>query len=360
MRKRIGGSGIGVVFVLAACSGPKVDLGGQQLANGGSDNDASAEDAPTSTACTSLVDVAACADPGRCSDGSGYLFDLPTLSCSTVAGPPRSFTSTTEVAKAMVGVWHTCASNSEASDFFGGYASGIEFTDDGHFFLLTGDDSVPQDATLVREIDAPPPLFPSGPPSDTGTYAVVDASATLGPGMYQSRLTASSGGTDIKQVIVFDSPPRLRFFSPGASDYVRALTKEYQANVCGPGLGPRYTPSSSDDLLTHMQGRWARCSNSLSNGLLAPITAQGQGVEFPGNGTWYTLVEDDTGKLVRATDAKSSGTIQGLAGATFSFLFSTAAGSEELEPLVDQCGALTFAQGADAGGLLSYEYRRLP
>src|SRR3979409_642992 len=83
MRNCIAGSRIGVVFVLAACSGPKVDLGGQGLARGGSDNDASAKDAPKSTVCTSLVDVAACAYPGRCSDGSGYLFDLPTLSCST-------------------------------------------------------------------------------------------------------------------------------------------------------------------------------------------------------------------------------------------------------------------------------------
>jgi len=312
------------------------------------------------------VDAAACAYSGVCSDGAGYLSDTPAW-CVAAIGPQQSFASASQVAAAMVGVWTSCGTTT-ANEFVraldvGVGAGSIEFTRDGHFFLRAlSRDTIPQDLTMKRLTG----------PSDTGTLEVVDASATLGPGTYQARLTALDGGVHVTQVLLFGSPARLRFFSPGADDYVHAYTNKYQANICGPGFGPVYRPADRNDLLSHLQGRWARCPNHPLDYLQEGITEGGVGLEFPGDGTWYALVEDEGGNLVRTTNPSQHGSLQ--PGGSYTLTFSTAdSASEPLEPVLDECGGLAFTPSdVDPGSIfdggpveggtlyLSYEYRRLP
>jgi hypothetical protein len=365
MRNCVAGGGVAVVFVLAACRAQSVELAPQLPAGDAAGGGTTEADTPPTGACTSLVDATACAYSGACSDGSGYLSDTPS-SCSAAIGPRQSFASTSQVAAAMVGVWTSCAvgSTAGANEFIHALdvnAGAIEFTSDGHFFAL-GFSPNAQDPATERLTG----------PGDTGTLEVVDASATLGPGTYQARLTSSDGGVHVTQVILFGSPARLRLFSPGADDYVHAYTKKYQANICGPGFGPVYTPTGSSDLLSHLKGRWARCPNNLTQSVLSAFG--GTGLEFPGDGTWYTLVEDETGMLVRTTDPLQHGTMQ--PAGSYSLTFTTAGPHSQFfqaEPLVDECGGLTFISddvypgtilngGPVEGGSLnlSYDYRRLP
>lgn len=308
---------------------------------------------------------------GGCTDGTGYLADTPA-SCSADPGPIPTYTSAADVAAAMVGLWSSCGSTVGGPLFFSSLDPGgpggaaIELTNDGHFRLWQGPSSIAaQWANL---------LTPTTDDAGTGTYEVVDASAALGPGTYQARFTASSGGVSTTQVIVFTTPPRLRVFgsSGGVQDYAPSVSQAYQANVCGPALGPLYQPTSSDDVIAHLQGRWARCGNFLSRGFFGLLGfGDWQGVEFTSDGAYYPLIENDAGQLVRS-DQDAGGQLQAAGGPPYAFELA----GFDCVPILDQCGGLTFldvqGQEPDAGGAgdyssalesastLSQELRRAP
>jgi hypothetical protein len=363
---------IGLVVGVAACNGQLVDLGGHETASvalvdaGAARNDAASEassspadDASSTSSDDASFDAASCAYSGPYSDGSGYLAAAPA-SCSAPSGTQESFTSVSDVVAALVGTWVWCESSSSPSSTFvrtiDANAAGITFGSDGTFTILEISSGSPSDLSLL----------PGTGPSASGTFVVLDASATLGPGTYQARLSALNGGVYTSQVAVFGATARLRFFSPSAYDYVPALTKAYQANVCGPPFGPVYTPTGTADALARIQGRWAACPNADTDFLTGPASA-GQGVEFPGDGTWYTLVEDGTGTLVRSTDPSQYGELTvtgplallGPSPTTLS-LSSSNGGYMPVNLTLGECGAFTFEEEYESTVLTSYNYVRIP
>ena len=346
---------IALVVAIAACNAEKVvDLGGTQddAMPGSTTEQGALEAGPTTPAtCGFPAPSATCAYAGKCSDGSGFLADTPST-CSDPAGTPASFASVAEVASALVGTWGECGVGSASVDDFvrtiSQDGSAIQFDGEGHFTLLAMDGKDAQDVSLV----------PGASPADKGTFEVIDASSTLGAGTYQVRLTASDGGVHTTQVVVFSSEPRLRFFAPGASDYMHAPTKQFQANVCGPPFGPIDTPSDGAEALARLKGRWARCPNPDTNSLFVPF--EGMGLELPGDGTWYALVENSSGALVRSTATRDHGTVKVLSSSPPQLQLN-----EVLSPVIGECGTLAWVQGgpggADSGsGADSYQYMRLP
>ncbi len=338
-----------VVVAMAACNGPQVDLGGREGEGVSSADAGPSKDAGTTPVTPPAgrypIESPACTYEGPYSDGSGFLADIPAA-CSDPAGSPSTPISVAQVEAALVGTWSECAIGSDASSGFARTidenAGAIEFASDGHFTLLTYGEGT-QDISLVPATGA----------SDSGTFDVVDASSSLGPGTFQVRLSASDGGVHSAQVVVFDSTSRLRFFSPGASDYTHATTRRYQANVCGLPVGPIDTPSNGDEALARMLGRWARCATP---GVTSSESAfEGEGVELPGDGTWYALVESAAGDLVRATAPLDHGTVEvvGSSPPSLKFLQGTYQ-TETLQPVLGVCGTLTFA-----GDLPSFEYVHL-
>jgi hypothetical protein len=352
--------------VLAACNGPRVDLGGSEAENVVRGDGATASDASSPVAVppspspitppppSAPFDAASCAYAGPYSDGSGYLADIPT-SCSEATGAQTSFTSTSAVAAALVGTWSTCgdasptASNMTFVRALDAGAEGVVFASDGTFTLLAYSTGSLSDLSLVPATGA----------SDTGTFVVLDASSSLGPGTYQVRLSASDGGVYTTQVVFFGATPRLRFFSPQADDYAPALTKKYQANVCGKPFGPVYSPTGDDDALARMQGRWARCPGTSANLLGAPV--EGQGLEFPGDGTWYALFEDASGNLVRTTDSADYGTLAVVGSSPVVLQLTTSTTTETgLALVLGECGTLTFQSQFESTVLTSFEYVNIP
>jgi hypothetical protein len=332
-----------LVAGMAACNGPRVvDLGGRDQAPIVGGDAAVASDAAPAVGDNVVASDAApavgatCTYTGPYSDGSGYLADPPS-SCTDASGALESFTSASGVAAALVGTWISCASGGSTNVFvrtLDSGAAGVEFRSDGTFTLLTTLTASTSDVSLVPATGA----------SDSGTFVVLDASASLGPGTYQVRLSAMNGGVYTTQVVVFGATPGLRFFSPGADDYAPALTKKFEANVCGGPFGPVDSPASSGDAVARMQGKWARCPVTTSH-MLGPLTTHGQGLEFPGDGTWYTLFEDSSGNLVRTTDPSEHGTFVVAGSAPFSLLFSTANGSgQTLDVVLGACGTFTYVE----------------
>jgi hypothetical protein len=338
---------VGVV----ACGGNVVDLGGRPGAtpddggapssledaissdDGAITNDPSAITAPPGT-CPYPVHSSACVYTGACSDGSGYFaFNayIYEAACSTPTGPPVSFMSASQVTAAISGLWAGC--NGSGSSFvhtLDQNASGIQLASDGHFTLLTG------------------PLIPANGGADTGTFEVVDASASLGPNTYQLRLAASNGGVYTTQVVVVGSEPTLRFFAPAADDYGPAQSKKFQAGVCGAPFGPVDTPSSGADALARLQGKWVLCGNSDSD-ISGEGPLPGEGLEFPGDGTVHFLYENAEGVLARDPNARLSQIAIKAGGSSPALLTITAPNGSigTLQPVLGVCGTLSLAYRDD-------------
>ncbi len=294
-----------VVACVGACRAQIADLGGPDPCAG----DAGA---PLS-----------CRYAGPYSDGSGIFGGVPQ-SCSDADGLP--ITSEAQVATAIVGVWTGCGTS---GPYPGSQASGVQFGSDGTFSLLD------EDYTTSS-------VVPSSDPARSGTFTIVDASSTLGHGTFQVRFTAADGGVSLVQVAVLGSPPKLRFFVPGATDFVPALTWAFRAGVCGPGFGPPATCMDNEKLLARMQGRWIWCSGPNSGPAVvtsAPPQMQPTPIGLEVNGSqWTLLFEDASGAVV--PDPGMSGTLQlgpdGRSGSTW-----TNGGSMLINPwlpMIDACG----------------------
>jgi hypothetical protein len=361
---------ITLLLALAACNGPKLDLGGGPADGSAGGDSVPAEQTQGATefrdsaaTCGYPVISAACVYSGGCSDGSGYLQDPPGQ-CSEPLGAMATFTSTVQVASALVGVWSVCSGGGAGfiPEISSERVDAIEFTSDGRFLLFTN-------ATGTADSRA---AVPGNDPLDTGTFEVVDASATLGAGTFQVRLTASDGGVHAAQVEVFPSEPRIRFFSPDAADYMPTPTKRYQTNICGPAFGPIDTPSDGDAALARMQGRWARCPTPGAYGLGAS-GLDAEGIEFPGDGTWFALVQNASGTLERATDENLVGTVA-VSGSNPAELMitsqadvtgggssggSTSAIAGRFQPILGACGTLGW-ESASGSEVMSFEYIKMP
>jgi hypothetical protein len=211
------------------------------------------------------------------------------------------------VASALVGVWTGCPKGpppfSTSGPYAGTAAPGVEFTSDGHFFLLSVDSDWNE-----QGIDKM---------ADQGTFAVVDASSTLGPGEYQVRFTANDGEVSLSQVDVFASPPKLRFFGPQAADFSLAQTWKFRAGICGPSFVSQSSCVGQGDPFAPMVGRWLWCSGEPDTvfgiGSLQLPGAPYVGIDIHADTTFNLLVQDDDGGLVPASPvpyATVSGTLQ--------------------------------------------------
>jgi hypothetical protein len=194
--------GIGLALAFVACSGLTADLGGTPGDAGagfdgsvtGPAHDASVtgsgmdggprgtdgatsgntpdgdDGGPNSPPVQASCDGASYA--GTPDDGGAYIAEVPPT-CIAADGPVETPTSASQIAQEIVGSWFDCGGGvnsiiTELSPPGDQSAVGLEFTSDGDFFLLDSDTS---DSQIVRH---DPPV--------TGTYQVVDASATLGAG----------------------------------------------------------------------------------------------------------------------------------------------------------------------------------
>ncbi|MGH7439021.1 MAG: hypothetical protein ACRENE_25310 [Polyangiaceae bacterium] len=304
---------IGCVALLLAmsavgCRSQVADLGGAGPCT------APAADAGLPAACRSAV---------RLSDGGGFA-PLAAEQCSAQDGTLLAFTSTADVAAALVGIWMGCGvSNGMNGPFPGAASSTVEFTSDGRFFLMGG-------SPLVRLTG----------PADSGTFAVIDASSTLGPGTFQVRFDTGSGGAFPVQVAVLGSPSRLRFFSPTQNDFVPAVSLAFQAGVCGPSFVEPARCLDEGDLLAQLQGRWLSCEG-LSPFLFSwpqsqPMPPPFVGVEIRGS-TIGALVVDTGGALV--ADPKYTGQLVISPGQSGSFMMGVGGQVTQVgaSPAIDAC-----------------------
>ena len=282
--------GIGI----AACSGKSLEVGG-------------------GTAGASWGAAIAAAPPSVCdaglSTGVGFIAGEPT-ECNSAPGTPHSVAASSDVASLLVGDWRTC----------GPYILpegdvGIQFTADGHFMQLTQADDgslVPVGSPGVTMGTAGASGSNSGGAmvSPSGTFTVVDRSATYGAGTFELHLFPDSGGIFEGEITITDSPRAFVFQYPNSRGlvYVPPAPWTPRANVCSAcDSAPGGTPVDQDNpgaLSADVMGRWIWCGGTGRNGAGGLV----MGVEFGADGTWYWLVETVDGTLSRSTDPEGSGT----------------------------------------------------
>jgi hypothetical protein len=300
---------------LASCTAPVVDLGGERVgpgvdAGGGASCDAGVKQ-PT---CTGESDAG-----GTPSDGSGYS-SLIAPACLVGDGTRQTPSSAAQIAQELVGSWTDCQGGCKTNETFGlsdwlamgeGSATGgmgmnaptpigIEFTADGHYYVLDRD----QNTWLLDRTAA------------TGTFAVVDASATLGAGSYQVSFHPTVGNVFEPQILVFDAPRKIRFIMLGTAnteDLAPALPMTFRKGVCSSvDVGPEHIYTGFADMEAQLEGRWIWCSGTF--GLFCgPVV----GIEFTASGQWFLLTEDASGNVARSSDLTQQGTV-GEADAGFS------------------------------------------
>jgi hypothetical protein len=269
-----------------------------------------------------------CADSEPSSDGSGYFGGTP-VACNDPDGTPVAANAPSDIAAALLGVWASCGTD---GPYPGAGGNGVQFTSDGRFAMLTSD---------YRTAD----LLPVTNLAYTGTFTVVDASSTLGPGTYQVRFTADNGGVNLAQIVALGSPPRLRFFVPQAADFVPALTWKFRAGVCGPGLSAENACTyGGNDVIARMQGRWIWCLGPpgyASGPGGGPVPgAPSIGFDVHADGTFTMLTEDSAGNVIPEPPSMlntSSGTLQVVKG-SLQWIGTPLSTQGNGLPVFDACG----------------------
>jgi hypothetical protein len=305
----------------------------------------------------------ACSPTATCSDGSGYLVDFPSW-CNVPGSAPRTFPSIADVTAALVGVWTSCGEGALIHLIDPNpNALGIELTSDSHFYLMGSAHPLDaQDFTLTRL----PSPGDSGTP-EGGTFEVVTATPiSFSPSPYQLHLTAPDGYVYAAQIDVY-APGLLSVYLPTNEYYGLALTKSYQAHVCGPPLGSPDTPANYTDLIARLQGRWARCDDGIASSEIFMEFTLGSnlGLELTADGRWYQLDEDPIGNLVRETTPESFGTYaqDPAFPGSIDFIESTTGYPHWLYPTLDSCGGVSFygmTNGSPSISLPSPLYRHMP
>lgn len=116
--------------------------------------------------------------------------NLGPAGCGVTPSGVTSMVSTAdELRQGLLGVWFDC----KTPETFAPDSDGIEFTADGHYYLLKL-----EDGTLVRETGF----------GQAGTYNIVDTSVMNGPGHFQLNLNPNTGGLQFIQW-TFAERPRL-------------------------------------------------------------------------------------------------------------------------------------------------------
>jgi hypothetical protein len=289
--------GVFLAVTSVACVAGTVDLGGgdaapPEVVEGG----ASVSARTTLATCSSAAEMSATL-------GNGFNYETPAA-CTAAQGPAQPVTSAADVASLLVGLWYDCTHKSFGIDVDEEDHEAIQLTSDGHYVTYGGDSNW----TLV-----PLPPVPDDPDVDaggvtlasTGTFTVVDGSATYGAGSYELQLHPANGGLFTGQVVVTTSPVQLHFFPTNGAEQVFTppLPWSPRAGVCS-CVNTTETPSFENDpvgLASAIVGRWLWCAGG--SGPFGNI-----GIEFAAGGAWYELNEDQSGNVARGTGSLEHGT----------------------------------------------------
>lgn len=210
------------------------------------------------------------------------------------------------MASRIVGLWFDCTRQAFGVDGPGDDEKAIQLTSDGRYVSYGSDDS----ETLVPLVSAagdpdPDDEGSGATASSSGTFTVVDGSATYGAGSYELQLHPANGGLFKGQVVITTSPAQLLFFPTNGAEQVFTppLPWSPRAGVCS-CVDTTATPAFEDDavgLANAIVGRWIWCA-----GDGAP--AGNIGIEFAAGNTWYELDEDPNGQVTRGTGNGEHGT----------------------------------------------------
>ncbi len=291
--------GVFLAVTSTACVAPAIDLG---------DGDASPpEGVEAGTQVSALTTLATCTSAAERSAtlGNGFSDEMPAA-CDAAQGPTQAVTSAADVASRIVGLWSDCAHQSFGINVGISDELAVQLTSDGHYVLYGGDFDI---GTLVP-LFAPgnPEPDDGGPPvtaSATGTFTVVDGSATYGAGTYELQLHPANGGLFKGQVLITTAPVQLLFFPTNGAEqvYTPPLPLSPRAGVCS-CVNTTATPEFEDDavgLANAIVGRWMWCASD------APPFGN-IGIEFAAGNTWYELNEDQSGQVTRGTGILEHGT----------------------------------------------------
>ena len=265
-----------------------------------------------------------------CSQPAGFAAVTPT-ECDEGPGSAHPVASAADVASLLPGTWSACGGPAFGivPNAFGGQqgnteASSVELTADGQYHLL----GAGPDSSLVSF--APPVDSDGGAESDAspgsildGTYAVVDGSATYGPGTFELQLRPATGGLFSGQVLVTDSPRQIQYLAPNVSP--QTLSPSYSWTVraglcsCLDAKGTKVSESDPVGLAAAITGRWLWCGNEPvfpapafpppANPPYVPLGPV-MGLEFSSDGRWYVLGVDPSGTISRGTGAAPQGVFQ--------------------------------------------------
>jgi len=283
------------VVALGACWSAKIDLSSE---TGGNDSGAAGASGSSGAAETSAICFA---DAGLV-DGEGFSGLMPNW-CGAAPGAPLAFSSPADVTAAITGTWFDC----DNDDFFSVLQTplnGVQLTTDGHISALNvdGDSKLADlsDFTLFYGAAGSSGINPEGsnPPLATASYAIVDASATLGAGTFQMRITASDGTIEQAQILVYASPARVKLVLDNTSvSLVRPVSLQYRAGICAPAF-PGGTPAPQGTVIPlagFPAGRWIWCGGG-------GIPAFGYGFDLNGDGAAFALDIDSSGNFVAGVD----------------------------------------------------------
>jgi hypothetical protein len=294
-----------MAVISTACAARVLALDGDDAGHGSQAGTATSGGgaAPSVTA----QSIVTCANPDDmpATLGNGYS-TLRPAACTAQRGATKTFGAVVDVMASLVGTWLDCSGGSFGLELYGAVA--MQFTSDGRYVADGAEGSTLESLSSI-------PVASSGGSSDntssssTGTYTVVDGSATYGAGTYELQLRPTSGGLYTGQVIFSDSPLQLVFLPPNQSEQVftAPLPWSPRKGVCS-CVNVDEKPVYQDDatgLTSAILGKWIWCGGSGE-----PMGDENIGVEFAAGNTWYGLTEDANGNVTRSTADIDHGTFE--------------------------------------------------
>jgi|CZKU01.1.fsa_nt_gi hypothetical protein len=251
--------------------------------------------------------IVTCGDAPQMSATLGYGYRaMRPAECDAPQGSTAPVHSAADVAALLPGLWYDCDQKSFGIDLVGDNVQAMQLTSDGRYVAYGLDESSSLVPLASASIGAGTQSDggSTGPyPGATGTYEVVDGSATYGPGAYALQLHPDSGGLFEGQAIVSTGPVQLHFLPAHAAAQVLvpALPWSPRRGVCS-CLNVVETSEYDDDaanLAKAIVGKWLWCAGSGGGPM---------GIEFDGDGAWYVLNEDPEGNVTRSAANTAHGT----------------------------------------------------
>jgi hypothetical protein len=279
---------------LGACWSAKIDLTGD---DGGAAISSSGSSGAGGSSGATAPPAACYADAGLV-DGAEYSGIEPSW-CEDAPAALVAFASPADLTAAIAGTWFDCDNNNFFSVLTTPVVDGVEITSDGHIDSLNVDGETKlanqSDFTAYFGSSSQSGYDPESKnvPFAMASYVIVDASATLGAGTYQMRITGADGSIEQAQILVYSGPDRIKLVLDNQSvTLVRAVSFRYRAGICSPGFaGGRPVTAGAFPLAGLAPGRWIWCGGEGE-------PTFGYGFDEQDDGTAVELDVDSTGNLV--------------------------------------------------------------